>query len=71
MLGLGMGELMLILAIALLLLGPSKLPALASGLGKAIRSFKKATSGVADELGIEDSATPIRDLDVGRSPQGE
>lgn len=49
MLGLGMGELLLILAIALLLFGPSKLPQLASGLGKAVRSFKKATSGSEDE----------------------
>ena len=45
MLGLGMGELLLILAIALLVFGPSKLPQLATGLGKAVRSFKKATSG--------------------------
>jgi len=43
-----MGELLLILAIALLVFGPTKLPQLASGLGKAVRSFKKATSG-ADE----------------------
>jgi sec-independent protein translocase protein TatA len=44
-----MGELLLILAIALLVFGPSKLPQLASGLGKAVRSFKKATSGVDEE----------------------
>ena len=50
MMGLGMGELLLILAIALLVFGPSKLPQLATGLGKAIRSFKKATNGVGDEL---------------------
>jgi sec-independent protein translocase protein TatA len=49
MLGLGMGELLLILAIALLVFGPSKLPQLASGLGKAVRSFKKATSGADEE----------------------
>ena len=49
MLGLGMGELLLILAIALLVFGPSKLPQLATGLGKAVRSFKKATSGDDDE----------------------
>jgi TatA/E family protein of Tat protein translocase len=50
MFGLGMGELLLILAIALLFLGPSKLPALASGLGKAIRSFKRAANGATAEL---------------------
>ena len=42
--GLGMGELLLILAIVLLVFGPTKLPALASGLGKALRSFKNATN---------------------------
>lgn len=50
MFGLGMGELLLILAIALLVLGPSKLPSLATSLGQAIRTFKKATSGAAEEL---------------------
>jgi sec-independent protein translocase protein TatA len=42
-----MTELILILAIVLLLFGPAKLPALASGLGKAIRSFKKSANGDA------------------------
>ena len=59
MLGLGMGELMLILAIALLVFGPSKLPALASGLGKAVRSFKKATGGVTEAIeGNRDGDAP-------------
>jgi len=54
MLGLGMGELLLILAIALLVLGPAKIPALATGLGKALRSFKRASSGVAEEIGVSE-----------------
>jgi sec-independent protein translocase protein TatA len=45
MLGLGMMELLLILGIVLLFFGPTKLPQLASGLGKALRSFKKAANG--------------------------
>ena len=36
------GELLLLLIIALLLFGPSKLPDLARSLGEAIREFKKA-----------------------------
>ena len=43
MFGFGMGELLIILAVILLIMGPKKLPQLASGLGKAIRSFKKST----------------------------
>ena len=42
-------ELWIILLILLLILGPSKLPALARGLGQAIREFKKASQGVYDE----------------------
>ena len=39
-----MGELLVILAIALLVFGAGKLPQVGSSLGKAIRDFKKATS---------------------------
>jgi sec-independent protein translocase protein TatA len=48
MFGLGMPELAVILVIALVLFGPSKLPQIGSGLGKAIRDFKKGIS--SDEL---------------------
>jgi sec-independent protein translocase protein TatA len=55
-----MGELVLILAIALLVFGPTKLPALASGLGKAVRSFKKATSGAVDEVAEGDKPSELK-----------
>lgn len=42
-LGLGMPELLMILAILLLLFGGSKLPSLAKGLGQSVKEFKKAT----------------------------
>ena len=61
MLGLGMGELLLILAIALLVFGPTKLPQLASGLGKAVRSFKKATKNTFWAMSLTSaSRTPSR-----------
>jgi sec-independent protein translocase protein TatA len=41
----GFGELVLVLVIVLVLFGASRLPALGSGLGKAIRGFKDAVSG--------------------------
>ncbi len=41
-------ELILIFIILLLILGPSKIPALARGLGEAIREFRKAASGVEE-----------------------
>ncbi len=41
---LGVGEIVIILVIALLLFGPTKIPQLGDALGKGLRSFKKAIS---------------------------
>ncbi len=52
MFGLGIQELLIILVIALVIFGPSKLPQIGAGLGKAIRDFKK---GVTSSDENEDS----------------
>jgi TatA/E family protein of Tat protein translocase len=58
-----MGELLVILAIALIFLGPKRLPDVASSLGKAIRSFRKATRDLTDQLEIDDEVKqPLREL---------
>ena len=44
MFGIGMPEMLLILAIALIVIGPKKLPDLAKSLGRAFAEFKRATS---------------------------
>jgi sec-independent protein translocase protein TatA len=49
MFGLGLQELVIILVIALVIFGPTKLPQIGSGLGKAIRDFKKGVSGDESE----------------------
>lgn len=49
MMGLGMQELLIILAIAFLIFGGKKLPEIGSGLGKAITSFKKGIKEVEEE----------------------
>lgn len=46
----GPWELILILAVALIVVGPGKLPEVAKSMGKAAREFKKATSGVQKEF---------------------
>ncbi len=52
MFGIGIQELLVILVIALVIFGPGKLPQIGSGLGKAIRDFKKAIGGEeGDESG--------------------
>ena len=48
--GLGMQELLVILAIVMLLFGGKKLPELGKGLGKAIRGFKQAEEETRKEL---------------------
>jgi TatA/E family protein of Tat protein translocase len=54
MFGLGFWEIAIILGIALIVLGPSKLPELAKGLGKGLREFRRATedfkSTIEDEM---------------------
>lgn len=47
----GMPELIIILVIALIFLGPGKLPELGSTIGKAIRGFKKAIDEPEDKSG--------------------
>ncbi len=41
---LGMGEMLVVLVVALLVFGPNKLPQLGDALGKGIRNFKKAAN---------------------------
>ncbi len=45
MFGLGVPELLVILFIVLIVFGANRLPEIGSGMGKAIRGFKDATSG--------------------------
>lgn len=45
MFGFGMPEMIIVLVIALVVVGPSKLPQLGQALGSSIRNFKKASTG--------------------------
>ena len=56
---LGPGELLLILAIALVVLGPKKLPEAGRSLGKGLREFKDSLSNMsADKDEDEDRRAP-------------
>ena len=65
MFGLGMGELLVILVIVILIFGAQRLPEIGSGVGKAIRNFKKAT-GEPDEIDVsprQGEQTKLHDKD--------
>ena len=54
MFGMGMPEILLILAIALIVIGPKKLPDIAKSLGRAMGEFKKATNDLKSTINIDD-----------------
>jgi len=51
--GIGPVELIIVLVIALLVLGPGKLPDVGAALGKSIREFRKAASDVQEATSLE------------------
>ncbi len=53
MFNIGLPELLIIVAIALIVFGPNKLPELAKAFGKAMREFKKATEEVKESFEAE------------------
>lgn len=71
MFGLGFGELILILLIALIFIGPKKLPELAKGLGKGIRDFQNAAKGMSDELQENLNSEPKKITDATQQDSAE
>ena len=60
MFGIGMPEMILILAVALIVIGPKKLPDLAKSLGKAMGEFKKATSDLKESMQIDTELKEVK-----------
>ena len=54
----GAPELIIILVIALLILGPGKLPEVGASLGKTIREFRKASTDIQESVKIDTSPHP-------------
>ena len=69
MFGIGLPELILIMAVALIVVGPDKLPELAKSLGKGIVELKKAASSLKESLNEDDEETPAWDQeDIEKHP---
>lgn len=60
MFGMGMPEILLILAIALIVIGPKKLPDLAKALGRAMGEFKRATSELKASIDIDPELKDVK-----------
>ena len=60
MFGIGMPELLIILAVALIVIGPKKLPELAKSLGRAMGEFKKATNDLKESIELESETENVR-----------
>lgn len=50
MFGLGTAEIILVLALALIFIGPEKLPQIATALGKIVRQIRRAVDEIKDDL---------------------
>jgi TatA/E family protein of Tat protein translocase len=70
MFGMGMPEILLILAIALIVIGPKKLPDLAKSMGKAFGEFKRATQDFKQALDVQDDLRSVKrtfdDIDLNK-----
>lgn len=76
MFGLGMPEILLILAIALIVIGPQKLPELAKTLGRAMGEFKRSAQDLKRSIDMDTTLQDVKssttDLkDVIKDSKGE
>lgn len=71
MFGMGATEMLVILALALIVIGPRKLPELARGLGKGLAEFKRATRELQEPLDYRRQGTNLATDKSNPAPDGE
>jgi len=71
MFGLGAMEIVFILVLALIVIGPKKLPELARNLGKGVKDFQDAAKGLSDSVkdGMDEPAEKIESSEDNASDQ--
>ena len=60
MFGIGLPELIIIMVIALIVIGPKKLPDLARALGKGMAEFRKATQEIKESLDLDEDIQEVK-----------
>ena len=67
----GLGEILLILVVALIIFGPGRIPEIARTMGRVARNLKKATSDltttITKEIDVEEKNRPLQ---TGASSEG-
>ena len=58
----GLPELLIILAIALLIFGPKKLPEVGRSIGRALREFRKTSDEIKEKIEEEIQVDEFRDI---------
>ena len=67
--GIGMSELILILVVILLVIGPRRLPEMARSIGKILREIRKGTQGLEDAINSQPPEDIKREVEDRINPE--
>ncbi len=63
----GLWEIMLVLAVALIIFGPAKLPELGRSIGNGLKDFRKATKDLKDSITFDEKDISLDDKENNKS----